>query len=101
MKRFPAPGEGPSAAQRQKAFFRCRFVGETTDGQILQAGVNSRLDGYTATAVFVGECALGLAQDVAPTGVAANGAKGGVLTPATLLGVKLGERLKPNQINVV
>ncbi len=92
-KVLPAPGQGPSAEEREKGFFEATLLGE---GKSPRAGREVRLKGrvaakgdpgYAATARMLAESALCLAFD----GVEA---KGGVLTPASSMGMKLVERLR-------
>ncbi len=71
------------------AFFRVRFVGASTDGTRARAEVAGFGDPATdVTATLVSESALTLAFDDAGT------RRGGVLTPASALGMKLVERLR-------
>jgi len=83
--RLPAPGEGPTAEQRARGHFTVRLHG-TAAGHTAIARVSADLDpGYGATARILGESALLLAAGSGP---------GGVLTPATALGLPLVERLR-------
>jgi short subunit dehydrogenase-like uncharacterized protein len=91
---LPAPGQGPSKAQRDAGFFRIRIVGES-DGnregpQKAVARVEGKSDpGYGETAKMLGESALCLALDrdqLEP--------RHGVLTPASAMGNRLIERLR-------
>jgi short subunit dehydrogenase-like uncharacterized protein len=87
----PAPGQGPSRAAREAGFFKLRFYGvlEGDTRATLLGRVEGKGDpGYAATARMLGESALSLAQDPP-----APGFEGGVLTPATALGMRLIERL--------
>jgi short subunit dehydrogenase-like uncharacterized protein len=90
---LPAPGEGPSAEERERGHFEVRLVGE---GQSTKTGRPVRLEatvaakgdpGYAATARMLAESALCLAFDELP-------AQGGVLTPASCMGLELVERLR-------
>lgn len=94
---LPKPGEGPSAEQREHGYFVMRMLGEGTSGK---TGRTVRLlgkiagegdPGYAATSRMLGESALCLAQD----DVAADG---GVLTPASSMGMKLVTRLRNARI---
>jgi short subunit dehydrogenase-like uncharacterized protein len=92
QKRLPAPGEGPSAEERERGFFVIRLIadGETKAGAKLrlQGEVRGTSDpGYGETSKMLGESALCLAKDDLPS-------KGGVLTPATAMGMRLVERLR-------
>lgn len=90
---LPAPGEGPSAEQRERGLFEVRLIGE---GESRKTGRPVRLEvkvaakgdpGYAATSRMLAESALCLAQDELP-------AEGGVLTPASSMGPRLVERLR-------
>jgi len=90
---LPAPGEGPSAEERERGYFEMKLIGEGTSAG---AGRHVKLEGkvaasgdpgYAATARMLSEAALCLAFDDLP-------AKGGVLTPATSMGMRLVERLR-------
>jgi short subunit dehydrogenase-like uncharacterized protein len=90
---LPAPGEGPSAEQRERGLFEMRLIGE---GESRKTGRPVRLEvkvaakgdpGYAATSRMLAESALCLAQDELP-------AEGGVLTPASSMGPRLIERLR-------
>lgn len=85
-KRLPQPGQGPTAEQRARGHYTVRLHGEAA-GTTLVATLSDRLDpGYGGTAKLLGEAALCLAQDEL-TG------DGGVLTPASAMGLVLVERL--------
>ncbi len=87
---LPAPGEGPSASQREAGNFDIRFIGLAEDGQRLDARVTGDRDpGYGATARMLAECALSLARDEVRDGVV-----GGSWTPASCFGTALIERLQ-------
>lgn len=85
----PKSTTGPSAARRQRGYYRIETYTTTTSGVRYVARISQRGDpGYQATSVLLGECALALAVDGGrlPDG-------GGVLTPATAMGEALLERL--------
>ncbi|MDC0713847.1 saccharopine dehydrogenase NADP-binding domain-containing protein [Stigmatella sp. ncwal1] len=90
---LPGPGEGPSAETREKGLFEVRLLGEGTspkDGRPirLEGKVAAKGDpGYAATSRMLSQAALCLAFDE-PAG------EGGVLTPASSMGLKLVERLR-------
>ncbi|MEO6418155.1 MAG: saccharopine dehydrogenase NADP-binding domain-containing protein [Polyangiaceae bacterium] len=91
---LPAPGEGPSKEARDNGFFVIRFLAETeADGGApirISARVEGKSDpGYGETAKMLSQSALCLAldEDVLPAG-------GGVLTPATSMGMILVDRLR-------
>ena len=79
-------GEGPSAEQRAKGWFRVRFYGEG-GGQRVITEVRGGDPGYGDTAKMLGESALCLALDRLPEG-------GGQLTPAAAMGDALTARLQ-------
>jgi len=92
-KVLPAPGQGPSAEERERGYFVARLLGEGTSPRTgrevrLKGKVAAKGDpGYAATARMLSESALSLAFDVIPT-------QGGVLTPAACMGMQLVERLR-------
>lgn len=91
-KRVPAPGEGPSKQARERGRFTLKFLGrlEGDDKPKLAVRVSGRGDpGYLATSRMLGQSALSLALDSAPPGF-----EGGILTPATAMGMRLIERLR-------
>jgi short subunit dehydrogenase-like uncharacterized protein len=87
----PQPGEGPSKATRDSGFFVTRLVGSTEDGRAaVRVTVRGKSDpGYGETAKMLSESALCLALD----GDAIR-KEGGVLTPASCMGMRLVERLR-------
>ena len=95
LSRFlPAPGEGPDRAAREAGFFKIAIDAVTTDGESLRAWVEADRDpGYGATAKMLGEAALSLAMDDLPN-------RGGLLTPASCMGMKLVERLQKTGIQL-
>jgi short subunit dehydrogenase-like uncharacterized protein len=87
---LPAPGEGPSAAQRERGFFRIEIHTRTSTGVRYICRVAAKGDpGYKATAVMFGESGLCLAMDGDRLPALA-----GVLTPASAMGATLVERLR-------
>ena len=89
---LPAPGEGPSERAMDGGSFRCELIGESASGHRVHGRIAGRGDpGNRATTVFVCESALALAGDARrlPGGAT----RGGVLTPATALGLVLARRL--------
>jgi short subunit dehydrogenase-like uncharacterized protein len=92
-KRLPAAGEGPSKTSRENGFFVTRLlgIGEAKPGATaprLLATVKGQADpGYGETAKMLTESALCLAKDELA-------AQGGVLTPASCMGMKLVDRLR-------
>ena len=88
----PAPGQGPSQRSMDGGSFRCELVGRGNGGALVRGLIADRGDpGNRATTKFVCESALALAQDGArlPGGAGF----GGVLTPASALGMVLAWRL--------
>jgi short subunit dehydrogenase-like uncharacterized protein len=85
--RLPAPGTGPSAAERARGHFIVRFVGELATGEKVYATVADRRDpGYGSTAVMLSRAAFTLA--------ATDPTEGGILTPAVALGAPYLDRLR-------
>lgn len=95
--RLAQPGEGPSKETREKGYFKFRLVAETEAGAKIRGRVEGHGDpGYAATAKMLGESALCLALDGdrLPAG-------GGVLTPASAMGMTLVERLRAASMTFV
>lgn len=80
-----APGEGPSAEQRKKSWFRVRFYGEG-GGKKVVTEVSGGDPGYGETSKMLAESGLCLAFDALPEG-------GGQLTTAQAMAVPLMARL--------
>jgi short subunit dehydrogenase-like uncharacterized protein len=85
LLKLKSSGEGPTAEQRAKAWFRLRFRGEG-DGRQVLTEVSGRDPGYGGTGVMLAESALCLAFDDLPAGA-------GQLTPAVAMGEALRRRL--------
>lgn len=95
LKRMgPAPGGGPSAETMDRGFTRVRLVGTGDDGHKVLARLEADGDpGNRVTVKILAEAALMLATT--PRGDLPGGdARGGVLTPATGLGLGLLTRLE-------
>jgi short subunit dehydrogenase-like uncharacterized protein len=86
LLKFKQPGDGPSEAQRQKGWFRVRFIGQGGGKKVLTE-VSGGDPGYGETSKMLAESALCLAQDRLPR-------KAGVITPAQAMGDALIERLQ-------
>lgn len=86
LARLRPPGSGPTIAQRDKAWFRVRFVGEG-GGQRVVAEVAGGDPGYAETSKMIGEAALSLAVDDLPE-------TAGQLTTASAMGPALRNRLQ-------
>jgi short subunit dehydrogenase-like uncharacterized protein len=85
---LPAPGEGPSEQARRAGYFRMDIHAQTSTAARYISHVAAKGDpGYAATSVMLGEAAISLAYDELPH-------RGGVLTPATAMGMRLVERLR-------
>jgi short subunit dehydrogenase-like uncharacterized protein len=87
---LPEPGTGPGEQTRTRGWFRMEVDATTESGRRYRATAAGRGDpGYAATAVMLGETALGLVldSDRLPD-------RAGSLTPATALGPVLVERLR-------
>ncbi len=92
---LPSPGEGPSAESRARGHFAIRFVGVgrathgTAPPKVFATVSGSSDPGYGETAKMLAESAVCLALDEGVTG-----RRGGVLTPASCMGMRLVERLR-------
>ncbi|OSC41641.1 saccharopine dehydrogenase family protein [Mycobacterium decipiens] len=85
----PKPGTGPSAAARERGYYRVETYTTTTTGSRYVARMEQRGDpGYQATSVLLGQCGLALALDRDKLATLS-----GVLTPAAALGDALLARL--------
>jgi short subunit dehydrogenase-like uncharacterized protein len=80
------PGEGPSPEQRERSFFRVRFLG-IGSGRRVVTEVAGGDPGYGETSKMLAESALCLARDDLPEGA-------GALTPAVAMGQALIDRLQ-------
>jgi len=94
---LPAPGEGPTKETRDRGFFVIHFIAETegdADARDAPTRFRGRIEGksdpgYGETAKMLGESAMCLALDRDRTST-----EGGVLTPASCMGMRLVERLR-------
>ena len=78
----PKPGTGPSAAARERGYYRSETYTTTTTGARYVARMAQNGDpGYKATSVLLGECGLALALDRDKLSELH-----GVLTPASAMG---------------
>ncbi len=78
----PKPGTGPSAAARERGYYRTETYTSTTGGARFVARMAQQGDpGYKATSVLLGECGLALAFDRDKLSDLR-----GVLTPASAMG---------------
>jgi short subunit dehydrogenase-like uncharacterized protein len=84
-------GEGPSAEQREKGWFRVRFVGEG-GGRRVVTEVSGGDPGYGETSKMLAESALCLAHDSLPPSA-------GQVTTAVAMGDALTERLQRGGIS--
>ena len=90
---LPAPGEGPAAEARESGYFRTLLLGKIPAGdggsEMWVKGIvaGNSAPGYGETAKMLGESALCLALDDLPR-------RGGILTPAVAMGMRLVERLR-------
>jgi short subunit dehydrogenase-like uncharacterized protein len=92
LERFvvPKPGEGPSPQQQLDGFFVLDFLGHRGNGDTLRLQVRGDRDpGYGSTAKMLGQAGVCLAKDISHEDQA-----GGVLTPASVFGVQLINRLQ-------
>lgn len=84
----PAPGEGPSAEERENGFYDVLFIGDMKDGEQVKLGVKGKYDpGYGSTSRMIAETGIALLSCDKP---------GGVGTPGYFLGEDLVERLEAN-----
>ncbi len=86
LLKLKSPGEGPSPEQRQRGWFRVRFVAQG-GGKRIVTEVSGGDPGYAETSKMLGEAALCLAYDDLPR-------RGGQLTPAVAMGDALIGRLQ-------
>ena len=78
----PKPGSGPSAAARERGYYRIETYASTTSGARYVARMEQQGDpGYKATSVLLGECGFALAADREKLSDLR-----GVLTPAAAMG---------------
>ncbi len=85
----PKPGSGPSAAVRERGYYRTETYATTTTGARYLTRMQQQGDpGYQATSVLLGECGLTLAVDRERLSELR-----GVLTPAAAMGEALLARL--------
>lgn len=78
----PKPGSGPSAAARERGYYKIETYTAATSGVRYVARMEQRGDpGYQATSVLLGECGLALAKDRDTLSELR-----GVLTPAAAMG---------------
>jgi short subunit dehydrogenase-like uncharacterized protein len=86
---LPKPGTGPSAAARQRGYYKAETYTTTTSGARYIATIAQQGDpGYQATSVLLGESGLALAIDRDELSELR-----GVLTPAAAMGDALLARL--------
>jgi short subunit dehydrogenase-like uncharacterized protein len=93
---LPAPGEGPSKAVRDGGYFTSRLVGlgRGKDGapvRLLCTVKGTSDPGYGETAKMLTESAVCLALDPDAAGTTR---EGGILTPASAMGMRLVDRLR-------
>jgi short subunit dehydrogenase-like uncharacterized protein len=81
-----SPGEGPTPEQREKSWFRVRFVGEGGGARVV-CEVSGGDPGYGETAKMLGESALCLVHDEVPE-------TSGQVTTAVAMGQPLLDRLQ-------
>jgi short subunit dehydrogenase-like uncharacterized protein len=92
------PGEGPDEKTRLSGYFKCLVVAEAEDGEKRTFSMHASGDpGYRLTARFLSESAILLANDIEKL----PGGKdyGGVLTPATALGLPMIDLLLERDIH--
>ena len=88
---LPSPGEGPSREMIDSGYFEVRLVGKIAGrSEPVKGKVRGERDpGYGATATMLGESAICLALDAEKLE-----SEGGIMTPASAMGVTLIERLR-------
>jgi short subunit dehydrogenase-like uncharacterized protein len=87
LLKFKDPGEGPSPDQREKAWFKVKFISRAGGGPQLVTEVSGGDPGYGETSKMLAESALSLARDDLPE-------RAGQLTPAVAMGTALIDRLQ-------
>ncbi len=98
-KLLPAPGQGPSERAMNNGSFACELIGQSASGTQVRGRIAGRGDpGNRATTLFVCEAAMALAGDVRK--LPGGASRGGVLTPATALGLPYAQRLAQAGITV-
>ena len=85
--RMPAPGSGPTPAQRASGFWRADFIAEGPAGSLTYEAGDHFDPGYGSTSRMLGEAALCLARNPLRS-------PGGVVTPAFAMANPLAERLR-------
>jgi short subunit dehydrogenase-like uncharacterized protein len=85
LLKFKDPGDGPSAEQREKAWFKVRFLGQGGGSRVVTE-VAGGDPGYGETSKMLAESALSLARDELPH-------TAGQLTPAVAMGQALIDRV--------
>lgn len=92
----PKPGTGPSAATRERGYYRVETYATTTRGARYVATMAQQGDpGYKATSVLLGECGLALATDRDKLSDLR-----GVLTPAAAMGDALLARFPAAEVSL-
>ncbi|AYU80191.1 Saccharopine dehydrogenase [Leishmania donovani] len=94
-KYFTGTSIGPSDEAMAKSSFRCDFVGRTVSGKRVETTMSAKEDAYTATALFLGECAMSVLKLARKQSL-----KGGVLTPAYAFGDELVHRCRDAGISI-
>jgi short subunit dehydrogenase-like uncharacterized protein len=86
MLKLMDPGQGPSPEQRDKSWFKVRFLAKS-DGARLVTEVSGGDPGYGETSKMLAQSALCLAHDELPK-------TAGQVTPAVAMGDALTKRLQ-------
>ncbi|KEG15350.1 saccharopine dehydrogenase [Trypanosoma grayi] len=93
---LPPAGSGPTKEQKELSWYKCDFIGIDAAGKRLRrVCVSDKRDMYTASGVYIGECALS-ALEMAKNGTLT----AGVLTPMTAFGGVLLRRLQEADVVV-
>ena len=95
----PKPGEGPSEKTLERGFFKTVLIGEAEDGRRARCTMSDRGDpGNRVTVKMLIESALALVLDEASL---PGQGRGGILTPATGLGLPLARRLSNAGVKII
>ncbi|GET89952.1 hypothetical protein, conserved [Leishmania tarentolae] len=92
---FSGTSIGPSDESMTNSSFRFHFVGKTASGKRVETTMAAKEDAYTATALFLGECAMSVLNLASKRKL-----KGGVLTPAYAFGDELVPRCRDAGIKI-
>jgi short subunit dehydrogenase-like uncharacterized protein len=105
IQKFMPPGSGPSEELRKNGFFDIRLYGDAMDTQGNLVGVRGRVHsngdpGYAATSKMIAESALCLLEKSKFKQSTFPLLKGGVVTPASAMGMNLVDRLRKAEMTL-